>query len=79
MYIYYKLYSQQEKQSRTRQKGRNAITIVCESNFCSNSINSLPNNKIYDWSKLKAFADDKISINEKLKFGLGRVENIEGK
>ena len=39
----------------------------------------LPNDKILDYSKLKAFADDKINVNEKLKFGLGRVENIVGK
>ena len=38
--------------------------------------NSLPNNKILDWSKLKAFADDKINVTEKLKFLLERVENI---
>ena len=31
--------------------------------------------KILDWSKLKAFADDKIKVTEKLKFVLGRVEN----
>ena len=42
-------------------------------------VNSLPNNKIFDWSKSKAFADDKINVTEKLKFVLGRVENIEGK
>ena len=29
--------------------------------------------------KLKAFADDKIIVAEKLKFVLGRVENIVGK
>ena len=29
--------------------------------------------------KLKAFADDKINVNQKLKFVLGRVENIVGK
>ena len=40
------------------------------------SINSLPNDKILDWSKLKAFADDKINVAEKLSFVLGRVENI---
>ena len=40
---------------------------------------SVPNNKILDWSKLKAFAEDKISVNEKLKFGFGRVKNIVGK
>ena len=29
---------------------------------------SLPNDKILDWFKLKAFADDKINVTEKLKF-----------
>ena len=28
---------------------------------------------------MKAFADDEINVNEKLKFVLGRVENIVGK
>ena len=41
--------------------------------------NSLPNNKILDWFKLKAFADNKVNVSEKLKFVLGRVENIVGK
>ena len=41
--------------------------------------NSLPNDKFLDWSKLKALADDKINVTEKLKFVLGRVENILGK
>ena len=41
--------------------------------------NSLPNDKILDWSKLKAFADDKIKLAEKLKFVLGRAKNTEGK
>ena len=40
---------------------------------------SLPNDKILDSSKLKAFADDMINVNEKLKFGLGKVENIVGR
>ena len=49
--------------------------------FISHVLNSLPNNKILDWSESKAFPDDKISVkvNEKLKFGLGRVENLVGK
>ena len=42
-------------------------------------VNSLPHNKILDRSKLKAFADDKLNATEKLKFVLGRVENIVGK
>ena len=37
------------------------------------------NNKILDWSKLKAFADDEINLTEKLKFVLERVEIIVGK
>ena len=38
-------------------------------------INSLPNNKFLDCSKLKALADDKINVNENLKLVLGKVEN----
>ena len=34
---------------------------------------------ILDWSRLEAFADDKINVTEKLKCVLGRVENITGK
>ena len=43
------------------------------------SVNSLPNDKILDWSKLKAFADDLIRVMENLKFVLGRAESIVGK
>ena len=32
-----------------------------------------------DLSKFKAFADDKINVNNKFKFDLGQVENIVGK
>ena len=39
----------------------------------------LPNNKFFHWCKLKAFADDTLSVAEKLKFILGWVENIMGK
>ena len=41
--------------------------------------NSLPNNKILDWSKIKALADDKINVTQELKFVSGRVKNIGGK
>ena len=43
---------------------------------CSVLINSLPYNKLLDWLKLKAFAEDEINVAEKLKFVLERVENI---
>ena len=42
-------------------------------------VNYIPNNKFLDWSKLKAFADDKINVTENIKFVLGKVENIVGK
>ena len=42
-------------------------------------LNSLPNDKFLDFSKLKAFADNKINVNEKLKFDLERIKNIVGK
>ena len=45
--------------------------LVCQCMF-----NSLPNDKILDDSKLKVFAEDKINVAKKLKFVLGRVENM---
>ena len=45
----------------------------------STVFNSLPEDIFSDWSKLKAFADDKMKLAEKLKPVLGRVENIVGK
>ena len=59
----------------------------CISSFFNNISNSLPphgdkicnslsNVKILDWLRLKAFTDNKINVNEKSKFVLGRVENI---
>ena len=37
-------------------------------------MNSLPNDKLLDWSKLKAFENDKINIpsNQIFNFGMGR-------
>ena len=35
--------------------------------------------KILDWSKLIAFADDKIKVHKKTIFVFDRVENIVGK
>ena len=42
----------------------------------SKRVNSLLNDKIQDWSKLKAPADNKIKATEKSKFVSQRVENI---
>ena len=43
------------------------------------SITLLPNDKILDWSELKALADDKINVTQKLTVSSGWVENIVGK
>ena len=40
---------------------------------------SLPNDKILRFSKLKAYADDKIILTQKLKFVLGSEVNVVGK
>ena len=43
-------------------------------------VNSVPNDKfLLEWSNLKAFADIKSNVAEKLKFVFRRVENIAGK
>ena len=43
------------------------------------TLNSLTSDKYLDLSKLKAFADDKITLREKLKFVLESMEKIAGK
>ena len=44
-----------------------------------NHLNSLPDDKILVWSKLKAFADDKTKVLKMMTFVFDRVENIVGK
>ena len=41
--------------------------------------NPLPDDRILDWSKLKAFADDKLNVTKMLIFVFDKVENIVGK
>ena len=63
---------------------------ICNQNFLlfpqcfqklslSGSFDSIPNDKILDLSKLKAFAEEKINVTKEMKFVLGRKENIAGK
>ena len=42
-------------------------------------INSLPNDKILDWFKVKAIADDTLKVVKIMIYVLDRVENIVGK
>ena len=57
----------------------NFCYIDCFCQSYGGGTNSSPNDKILDWSKLKAFAGDKINVIENLKFVLGWEENIVGK
>ena len=41
--------------------------------------NPLQDDKITDWSKLKAFADDKLNVTQNNKVVFHRIENIVGK
>ena len=43
------------------------------------SVNPIPNDKILDQTKLKAFADDKLNVTNAIISVVGRVENIVGK
>ena len=42
-------------------------------------VNSLPYDKILDWTKLEAFVDDKLSVAKMIISLFGMVENIVGK
>ena len=43
---------------------------------CETPVNFLPNNKILDWSKFKAFAEEKFYIAKMMISVCDRVENI---
>ena len=47
--------------------------------FEENNFNTFPNEKILDVSKLKAFADDKLSIARMMISLIDRIENTVGK
>ena len=52
---------------------------IQDQNVClvqSDLINCLPNNKVLDWFKLNAHADNKKNVTQKMKFISERVENI---
>ena len=56
--------------------GRNANFLHFLNFSKANYVNSLPNDKILHQAKWKGFADDKQNVTKKLKFVLGRIENI---
>ena len=54
------------------------FTLLCKQLFKNNctTFNFFTDDKFCDWSKLRAFADDKTNVNQNLKFALERVENM---
>ena len=40
------------------------------------SLNSIPNEKIMNWTKLKASADDKLTLSQKANFGFFQTERV---
>ena len=73
----------------THMKMKNFFHGAMKKNFSANQnspicmkttdIKLLPNDKILDWSKLKAFTDDKINVKKKMKCILRWVEKNCGK
>ena len=55
---------------------KNVRKVHAPSSVAERRLNAVPNDKILDWSKLNAFADDKINVAEQFKFVFGGVENI---
>ena len=58
---------------------KNLFPIVVKVGIAWQRVKFLLNGDFLDTSKLKAFANNKINVTEKLKFVLGRIENIVGK
>ena len=54
-----------------------AAYFVLSDDRVSHGDNFLPNDKILDSSKLRAFADDEVNLTDNLKIVLERVENLE--
>ena len=54
----------------------NFLHVKRPSHIMVQSANSLPNDKILDWSKLKTLADDKIKVTEELNFVLGKRKHF---
>ena len=56
----------------------NLLRETTPSCVASSSFNPLPDDKILDWSKLKAFADNKLNVTKMIISVFDRVENIVG-
>ena len=70
------------KVGNTVGKGENAGYQLCQGRHNTRivkGLNSLPNNKILDWSKLKAFGDEKFIMVKMMISLCDMVENIVGK
>ena len=64
---------EEEKENKILSKMGKILKITTE------FLNTVPNNKILDMTKLKAFADDKINVAQIMVSVFDRIENIVGK
>ena len=55
------------------------LELVSGDNELNRSINSLANDKIFDWFNMKELGDDKIGVTQKFRFVLRQVKYILGK
>ena len=68
-----------EADALTNRPPRWSIMLSTQPQTNPRSLNSLPNDKTLDVTKLKAFADDKINVTQMMIPVFDRVENIVGK
>ena len=67
--VCFSLLSSESKHKKYEKKKK--LTLYQTTNQATNqTFNSLLNDKFLDWTELKAFADDKITVTENLKFVL---------
>ena len=55
---------------------KSCFISVIKRRDCVIKIYPLPDDKILDWSKLKAFADDKLNVTQNIKVVFHRIENV---
>ena len=52
---------------------------MCLRNFDLLTLNFLPNDKMIDWTRFKAFADENLNVGKMAKFAFDMFKNIVGK
>ena len=67
-------YVNSQASTDTNKSAADSVKLYIDIRSRISSINPLPNDRMLDLSKFKAFADDKIILTQKFKIVLGRVD-----